>query len=123
MIPYTIADGNMKRAIMPIEFLTDEGKWEAIATQLDSAADLTVLPYDFAIKLQFLDVQRPLYIREVVGSIAAIQTVVKARIAGKEIKLPIIASAYALDALLGMSAFVDNFKFSFFPEGFEVRPI
>lgn len=123
MLRYTDNEGINKRAIIDVELLTDEGTWLLVPIQIDTAADLTVLPYDIAYKLQFIGVQAPLYVREVVGSVAAMQVMVKARIMGKEIELPIITSQYITEPLLGMASFVENFKFSFSPEGFEVQPI
>mgnify|MGYP001607622545 CR=1 FL=1 len=123
MLRYTDNEGINKRAIIDVELLTDEGTWLLVPIQIDTAADLTVLPYDIAYKLQFIGVQAPLYVREVVGSVAAMQVMVKARIVGKEVELPIITSQYITEPLLGMASFIENFKFSFTPDGFEVKPI
>mgnify|MGYP001570401839 CR=1 FL=1 len=123
MLRYTDNEGINKRAIIDVEFLTDEGNWVQVPIQIDTAADVSVIPYDMAHQLQFISMQMPVYVREVVGSVAAMQVMVKARIMGKEIELPIITSQYITEPLLGMASFVENFKFSFSPEGFEVQPI
>ena len=90
--------------------------------QVDTAADLSVLPYEVATRLRYIGEQKPLYVREVVGSVSAIQTIVRARIMGKEIDLPIISSVHIQDPLLGNASFLDNFIVTLRPSGFEIKP-
>jgi len=123
MIPYTNDGDGIKRAILKAYFLSDKGEWLPLAVQMDTAADVSVIPYDFASKLLFIGGQMPIYVREVVGSMSGIQTVVKAKIANKEVKLPIIASAFVDEPLLGVAGVIGNFEIFFGREGFEVRPI
>ena len=122
MIQYTVQDGVAKRALIPVEFLTDNGTWETVMMQVDTAADLSVLPYEVATRLRYIGEQKPLYVREVVGSVSAIQTTVRARIMGKEIDLPIISSVHIQDPLLGNASFLDNFIVTLRPSGFEIKP-
>jgi predicted aspartyl protease len=119
---YTVQDGGSKRALIPVAFLLDDGTWETIMMQVDTAADISVLPYDAASRMRYLGEQKPLYVREVVGSLSAIQTTVRARIMGKEIDLPIVASVHIQDPLLGNASFLDNFTVILRPDGFEIKP-
>jgi hypothetical protein len=118
---YTL-DPAGKRPLIPVQFLRDDNTWAEIVCHLDTAADVTVLPYDFARRLKYVDVQRPLFVREVVGSLAASMTAVRARIVGKEITLPMITSNWIIDPLLGIAAFLDNFVVTLRPDGFSVDP-
>ena len=122
LMPYSTEYG-FKRAFITVEFLSEDGRWIPVKMQIDTAADVTVLPYDLAMKLTFLSIQMPLYVGEVVGSIAAMKTSVRARILEKTVELPIIASMHVMDPLLGIGGFLDNFEVTFTPKGFRVVPV
>ena len=123
MIQYTDDGSGVKRAIITVYFLSEEGNWLPLDMQIDTAADISVIPYDFASKLLFLGEQMPIYVREVVGSMSGVKTTVRAKILGKELNLPIIASGFVAEPLLGVAGFLDNFIVTFYPNGFEVKPI
>lgn len=123
MFRYSSDGGSYKRAILTVEFLSDEGAWLPVEAQVDTAADVTVLPYSFATRLRFLGMQFPLLLQEVVGSVTAIQTTVRARIVGQQLDLPIVASVNVRDALLGVGGFLDRFIVTFRPDSFEVVPL
>jgi len=123
MFQYTDDGSGVKRAIITVYFLSEEGEWLPLDMQIDTAADVSVIPYDFAMKLQLIGEQTPIYIREVVGSMSGLKTAVKAKVLNKVIELPVIASAFVTESLLGMAGFIENFIVSFYPNGFEVKPI
>jgi predicted aspartyl protease len=118
-LQYTNVNG-YKRAVVSVEFLSDDGRWLPVDMVVDTAADISVLPYSFAMQLRFVDIQMPILAREVVGSVPALYTSVRARLDGREFTLPIITSAFIDEPLLGMTGFIDNFIVKLYPNSFEV---
>lgn len=118
-LQYTNVNG-YKRAVVSVEFLSDDGRWLPIDMAFDTGSDITVLPYSFAIKLKFVNIQLPILAKEVVGSVPALYTAVKARLDGKEFTLPILTSAFVNEPLLGITGFIDNFIVKLYPNSFEV---
>jgi len=118
LLPYS--EGT--RAILTVHFLSDTNEWIPINIMFDSGSDVTVLPYEFAIKLRWYGPQIPLLAREVVGSVAMLKTDVMVALMGKVVRVPMITSAFILDPLLGMSDINSNFIITLAPQGFSIIP-
>lgn len=111
------------RAIFTVHFLSDQNEWLPLEALFDTGSDVTVLPWEFATKLQWLGPQMPIIAREVVGSVSMIYTHCMIAVMGKTMRVPMITSAFILDPLLGMSVIKDNFEITLRPEGFRFRPL
>ena len=118
-----IIDYSDDRAMMTIHFLGEDNTWVPITAMFDSGSDLCVLPYDYAVKLQWYGPQIPLLAREVVGSVAMLKTDVIVAVMGKAIRVPMITSQFIMDPLLGMTGVKEQFIIVLRPNGFSFTPI